>query len=82
MKKYYLLAISIFIQLLSFVQENNLELLYQWTDETISGDNWVGNVYNEIWGFVQNNHEFAVIGTTQGTHIFDDFNLGKLSLVN
>ena len=24
-----------------------------------------------VWGFVQNGHEFAVIGSTQGTHIFD-----------
>ena len=78
MKKYYLLAISIFIQLLSFGQENNLELLYQWTDdgtvlnvEPDPGANWVGNIYNEVWGFVQNGHEFAVIGSTQGTHIFD-----------
>ena len=77
MKKYYLLATSIFIQLLSFGQENNLELLYQWTDdgtvlnvEPDPGDNWVG-IYNEVWGFVQNGHEFAVIGSTQGTHIFD-----------
>ena len=58
--------------------ENNLELLYQWTDdgtvlnaETDPGDNWVGNIYNEIWGFVQNDHEFAVMGSTEGTHIFD-----------
>ena len=59
-------------------QENNLQLLYQWTDdgtvlnvEDDPGDNWVGNIYNEVWGFVQNGHEFAVIGSTQGTHIFD-----------
>ena len=38
-------------------QQNNLELLYQWTDdgtvlnvEDDPGDNWVGNIYNEIWG--------------------------------
>ena len=72
MKKSYFLFIFSFIFFNSFGQQNNLELLYQWSDETgISGDNWVGNIYNEIWGFVQNDHEFAVIGTTQGTHIFD-----------
>jgi len=72
MKKSFLLFIFLFIFFTSFGQQNNLELLYQWSDETgISGDNWVGNIYNEIWGFVQNDHEFAVIGTTQGTHIFD-----------
>ena len=59
-------------------QQNSLELLFQWTDdgtvlniEENPGDNWVGNTYNEIWGFTQNEHEFAVIGSTQGTHIFD-----------
>ena len=78
MKKVYLLGLCFFIFTLSFSQNNNLELLYQWTDdgtvlnvEDDPGDNWVGNTYNEIWGFVQNDHEFAVIGTTQGTHIFD-----------
>ena len=72
MKKSCLLFTFLFIFCNSFGQQNNLELLYQWSDDTgISGDNWVGNIYNEIWGFVQNDHEFAVIGTTQGTHIFD-----------
>ncbi len=68
-KNYFLLLISLHIIVVG--QQYSLDLLYEWSDETISGDNWVGNVYNEIWGFVQNEHEFAVIGSTQGTHIFD-----------
>ena len=78
MKKNYLFTICLFMSFLIFGQTNNLELLYQWVDdgtvltaEEDPGDNWVGNIYNEVWGFVQNDHEFAVIGTTQGTHIFD-----------
>ncbi len=77
MKKIYLFYFSLFVNLIMFGQQNNLELLYQWTDDgTVltadnPGDNWVGNIYNEIWGFAQNDHEFAVIGSTQGTHIFD-----------
>ena len=78
MKRQDLLWIFLLINCLLFGQQNNLELLFQWTDdgtvlnvEPNPGDNWVGNIYNEIWGFVQNDHEFAVIGTTQGTHIFD-----------
>ena len=77
MKTNYLLTICLVYTSL-LVGQNNLELLYQWTDdgtvlniEDNPGDNWVGNIYNEIWGFVQNDHEFAVIGSTQGTHIFD-----------
>ena len=77
MKK-YLLQFCLSISFVLICQQNNLELLYQWMDdgtvltaEEDPGDNWVGNIYNEIWGFVQNGHEFAVIGTTQGVHIFD-----------
>ena len=77
MEKNYLLVIILLINTVFMGQQNNLELLYQWTDdgsvlnvEDDPGDNWVGNIYNEIWGFVQGNHEFAV-SSTQGTHIFD-----------
>ena len=51
--------------------QNDLEVLFQWSDETISDQNWVGCAYNEIWGVAKNGHEFAIIGSTQGTHIFD-----------
>ena len=51
--------------------QDGLELLFQWSDESISDDNWVGCKYNEVWGIAQNGHEFAIIGSTQGTHIFD-----------
>ncbi len=71
MKSNYFFTIYLFITCSLFGQENNLDLLYQWSDSSISGDNWVGNVYNDVWGFVQNGHEFAVIGSTQGTHIID-----------
>ena len=29
------------------------------------------NTYNECWGLLVNNREFAVIGSTAGTHFFD-----------
>ena len=69
---------SLILPLLIMSQQSNMQLLFNWIDdgsiiniEEDPGDNWVGNVYNEVWGFVQNGHEFAVIGSTQGTHIFD-----------
>lgn len=49
----------------------NLELAFQWQDESLPGSTAFDNVYNEIWGFVANEREFAVIGSTMGTHIFD-----------
>ena len=49
----------------------NLELLFNWNDTTIVGTSEYDNAYNEIWGLVVNGREFAVIGSTSGTHIFD-----------
>ena len=76
-KKFTLLT-SLILPLLIMSQQSNMQLLFNWIDdgsiiniEENPGDNWVGNIYNEVWGFVQNGHEFAVIGSTQGTHIFD-----------
>ena len=50
---------------------SNIELIYNWTDASFPASNDFGNVYNEVWGFVQDEREYAVIGTTWGTHIFD-----------
>ncbi len=72
MQNFYLLLLLIIITTTNSVKsQNGLDLLFQWSDESISDQNWVGNTYNEIWGVAQNGHEFAIIGSTQGTHIFD-----------
>ena len=72
MRNFYLFLLLIFFTTTQSIKsQNGLELLFQWSDESISDDNWVGNAYNEIWGVAQNEHEFAIIGSTQGTHIFD-----------
>ena len=49
----------------------NTSLLFHWMDSTIIGTSLYNNAYNEVWGMVYNNKEFAVIGSTDGTHIFD-----------
>ena len=49
----------------------NAELLFHWYDSEIPGSNVYDNAYNECWGMVQDGREYAVIGTTLGTHIFD-----------
>ncbi len=72
MRNFYLFLLLIFFTTTQSIKsQNGLELLFQWSDASISDDNWVGNAYNEIWGVAQNEHEFAIIGSTQGTHIFD-----------
>ncbi len=62
------------IALLSFQAIGQVEqatLLGQWSDDTLVGSNAFDNTYNEIWGLAVNGREFAVIGTTLGTHIID-----------
>lgn len=49
----------------------NISLLYHWEDTTMPSSDAFGNSYNEIWGFVEDGREYAVIGSTRGTHIFD-----------
>jgi len=46
-------------------------LLGTWTAPELPASIAHDNVYNEIWGLAVNDHEFAVIGTTFGTHIID-----------
>jgi len=71
--------ITILILLFSFFcnsQEANL--IYNWNDTSLVGSWAYDNTYNEIWGFEINNHEFAVIGSTAGTHIFDVSNVQNI----
>ena len=72
MKK--ILTLLIFVSGISFTHSQgtaNIELLYQWQQGDLVASDAFGNIYNEIWGFTQNSREYAVIGTTWGTHIFD-----------
>ena len=72
-------TITILILLFSFFcnsQEANL--IYNWNDTSLVGSWAYDNTYNEIWGFEINNHEFAVIGSTAGTHIFDVSNVQNM----
>ena len=41
-----------------------VKLLYHWDDSSVL-------MYNEVWGLVQNNREYAVIGALEGTYFFD-----------
>jgi choice-of-anchor B domain-containing protein len=47
----------------------NVTLLSQWSDDNLPTIN-NGIRYNEVWGFVQGGEEYAVIGSTNGAHIF------------
>lgn len=57
--------------ILAIGQSQEATLLYQWEDPTLVGSSAFDNTYNEVWGVVANNREFAVIGSTAGTHFID-----------
>lgn len=72
-------------------ESKNITLLDNWRNyKLIQYTN--GPQYNEVWGFVENGKEYAVAGSTEGTHIFDitdenkleelDFVRGEYSNVN
>lgn len=71
MKKIFLIPLCFCSTTIFSQNTETLELLFHWNDETIAGTTAYNNAYNEIWGLVINEREFAVIGSTAGTHIFD-----------
>lgn len=49
----------------------NINLLYNWHDSTITRTGPHDNAYNEVWGYTYQGREYGIIGSTRGTHIFD-----------
>lgn len=69
---------------IGFSQVNfNLELLDNWNDENIIC-NSTQIRYNDCWGFTLDGKEYAIIGSTEGTHYFsisDDNKFEELDFV-
>jgi len=67
-----LYAIAFLFSISLSAQESlNMELVYHWDEGgTIASSAW-GNIYNEVWGYAQDGREYAIIGTTEGTHFLD-----------
>ena len=66
----------------SFSQlSENVELLFHWDEDSLVGSQIFDNTYNEVWGVSQQGREYAVIGSTAGTHIFDVTSTGNISEV-
>lgn len=55
----------------SGAQPNRLNLLGHWRDSSVVGSKAYDNAFNEAWGLYVNGHEYAVIGSTSGTHLID-----------
>ncbi len=67
-----LLPVSVFGQ-----DSKNIELLDRWSADTLLV-NSLGMRYNDCWGFVVNGNEYAVAGSTEGTHFFQISSSNKL----
>ncbi|MCB0571240.1 MAG: choice-of-anchor B family protein [Phaeodactylibacter sp.] len=61
-----LLALPLFL-----TAQQQATLLGTWKDPILVGSSSYNNTYNEIWGVAVNGHEYAVIGSTAGTHFID-----------
>jgi len=59
----------------------NMNLAYQWSDASLPASSAHDNIYNEIWGYEKNGREYAIIGTTAGTHIFDITDVNNVDTV-
>lgn len=70
MRSFNLLLLICFLTINVHGQEE-LDLLGRWMDTTLVASNAHDNIYNEIWGLAINGSEYAVIGTTYGTHFID-----------
>ena len=81
MYKYFSILILLLASSPLFTQVDTATVIFNWKDDSIPSSAKYDNAYNEVWGFVNNNREFAVIGTTDGTRIFDVTESGNEALV-
>lgn len=81
MRLFYLFLVSLFISVAGFSQDyKNVFLLDNWKTDTLITPS-SGMIFNETWGFTHENREYGVIGSTEGTHIFEITHNNKLNPV-
>lgn len=80
--KVFTIYILLLTSLNFYSQIKDIELLDNWKDTTLVTTLDNESIFNECWGFVYNNTEYAVIGSTVGTHFFKITNNNKLKLID
>lgn len=65
-----------------YCQIKNVTLLDNWVDSSLVTNFDGESIFNEVWGFVQDGQEYAIIGSTSGTHFFKITYNNKLQLVD
>lgn len=74
MKKQLLLLFVLWVSVDVYAQESlNMRMLAHWDDTLVAPENIVGLRYNEVYGWFnpKDGREYAIIGSTDGTHIID-----------
>jgi len=81
--KYFISSIIFFICASSIYSQDipQANLLAHWSDDSLPSSIAHDNAYNEIWGLYVNDREFAVIGSTMGTHFIDVTNTENIEEV-
>ena len=68
---FILLGLALTLSLSAQVELQEANLLGQWNDPNLVGSSAYNNTYNEVWGLAIGGREYAVIGSTAGTHFLD-----------
>lgn len=69
--KIKLLSLAFLLGLFTASAQEEANLLSTWSDSALVGSAFYDNIYNEVWGLAVNGHEYAVLGSTAGTHFID-----------
>lgn len=73
---------ALFIGIHAYGQSShNTELLDHWSEDTLITSSTLVR-YNECWGFVRDGIEYAIAGSTEGTHFFQLTDDNRLNFVD
>lgn len=67
MKK-IILSLFLLSPIFLFSQATEANLLGHWEDNSLTPTSWLDGRYNDVWGAEINGVEYAIIGSTEGTH--------------
>ncbi|MDF1673418.1 MAG: choice-of-anchor B family protein [Vicingaceae bacterium] len=81
MRNLLLITFILFATMAKAQSSFNMNLVYQWNDSSLPPSAAHDNTYNEIWGYENNGREYAIIGSTMGTHIFDVTDVNNVDTV-
>ncbi len=69
MKRIAAIFLILSFHVLKAQDRSNVHLLDHWTTDTLLSAQ--GIIFNEVWYFNRNNRDYAILGSTEGTHFFE-----------